>query len=270
MQPTEVGWFQRTLSCFLIYKCLVYLCQFNALFSDDALIYNKPANAGVINNFAFMLTNHYSVTVALASVIVLLVLSLWSLFNYSNYVSRFIVWLLVINVSNYLYPTLTAGDNLLNQLLFFNIFFTTKKYQNVVLTDLSIALHNMALLAIKMQVCLLYLLAGLFKWQNADWLGGNAIGYIAQIPEYSNLFLQSLPLWLCVAMTYATMSYQLMFPLLVFVKPLKKYVFLFGIIQHVVIGLAMGLFSFAMIMMMSYILFLKYDERKIPKHNDIS
>lgn len=245
---------------------MLYVFYFEELFSVKSLVYNKPANIGVLNNVAYWLTNHISSSICAIFIFLLFLISALAVCNVSNYLTRFICWLLVININNYLYPTLTAGDNLLNQLLFFNIFFNHKTYTNVITTDLTTALHNMALLGIKIQICLLYVIAGLFKLQDADWLNGSAIYHITQIPEYSNSLLQLMPSSVCVALTYATIIYQLTFPITIFIKPFKKYVFAFGVLQHLVIALAIGLFSFGIIMMLCYILFLKYDtERTVKK-----
>jgi len=79
------------------------------------------------------------------------------------------------------------------------------------------------------------------------------------VSEYSNHFFKSLPTQLCVFLTYATIIYQLLFPMLIWFRRFKIYFFSFGIIQHLLIAFGMGLFSFGVIMAICYILFLKYD-----------
>jgi hypothetical protein len=149
---------------------------------------------------------------------------------------------------------------MLNQLLFFNVFFSFKKSEKPAVNDLKTALHNTALIGIKLQVCLAYVMAAWFKLGDASWLSGMAVYQTFQVPEYSTPFLASLPLGLCMVLNYATMAYQLLFPAFIWFRPLKIYLLAFGILQHLVIAFGMGLFSFGIIMIICYILFLKCDD----------
>lgn len=224
------------------------------------MIYTQQAFPGGIKNLPFFLNNHYSKGIAICCIIFVSVLALLGLFRRSGYVANALLWLLVLNLNNYLYATLTSGDYLLNQLLFFNIFFCMKNSSQAFFDDLKTAFHNMALAGIKIQVCLCYFLAGWFKLTDAAWLDGSAIYQIFQIPEYTNGLLMSMPFWFCVILNYATMAYQLLFPCIIWFRPFKIYLLAFGIIQHLVIAFCMGLFSFGIIMILCYILFLKYDD----------
>ncbi len=223
------------------------------------MIYNQPGFIGGIKDAVFILNNHYSKNLSIAFILLLATLSVVGLLRKSNYLSNLVLWLVMLNLNSFLYSTLTAGDYLLNQLLFFNIFFSVKRTPHTVVNDLKTALHNTALIGIKVQICLVYFLASWFKLTDSAWLDGTAVYHIFQIPEYTSALLFSLPLWCCVILNYATLAYQLLFPFLIWFRPLKIYVFAFGIIQHLIIAVAMGLFSFGIIMIISYILFLKYD-----------
>ncbi len=236
------------------------------MFSLNSLIYISSKQIGFFRGFAFYLTNHYSCFSALICIVLLVLLAIIGLVKQSNYMTNFLLWLVVVNLNNYLYSALTTGDYLLNQLLLFNIFFSSKSVTNPIVQDFKTVFHNIALIGIKTQVCLAYFLAGLFKLNDHSWIDGSAVSYIIQIPEYSNSILISLPSSLCLIFTYLTLIYQITFPITVFLMPLKKYVFAFGILQHIIISLVMGLFTFGIIMIICYILFLKYDySRKTDK-----
>lgn len=221
------------------------------------MIYTQSVSLGGIKNLAFELNNHYSIPLGIICFCGLAVLAIIGLCKKSNYLTNLLLWLLMLNINNYLYATLTAGDYLLNQLLFFNIFFSIKTSST--LNDLKNALHNMALAGIKLQLCLAYVLTAVFKLTDASWLDGTAVHQIFRIQEYSNGFLQMLPLWLCTALTYLTLVYQLLFPALIWFRQFKIWFLAFGIVQHLLIAFAMGLFSFGIIMIICYLLFLKYD-----------
>lgn len=260
-QTKELGWFRNALFLFLLYKVIVYSLKFEALFSDSRLIFQHKQSAGVINDIAYYLTQHYSVGLGIISIVLLALLSIIGLLKRATYFTNSVLWLLVININNFLYPTLTAGDFLTNQLLFFNIFFLPKVSNNSVLNDLKTALHNIALIGIKTQICLAYFLAAWFKLTDDSWIHGLAVYQTFQIPEYSNSFFAMLPMSFCMIITYLTIIYQLLFPILIWVRPAKIYLLSFGVLQHLLIAFGIGLFSFGIIMIICYILFLKYDNK---------
>ncbi len=258
-QPKEIKWFKNALSFFILYKVCVYIYLFRELFSEHRFIFlsNKPVN--FLIDTAFYLSNNYSVLLSICMISAIGLFSVLELINKSNYFFRFFLWLIILNLTNFLYPTLTGGDYLLNQLLLFNIFMTNKSFKSSIINELSTLIHNLALIGIKIQICLVYALAAWFKINDANWLNGSAIYDIFQIPEYSNTVFYSLPKWVCTISTYLVLIYQLGFSILVWIKPIKKYILALGIFQHLVIAFGMGLFSFGIIMIVCYILFLNYD-----------
>jgi len=259
-QLKEISWFRSAWYFFLLYKVCIYLVQFKALFSHERFIYHQVKHINVVVDSVFFLNNHYSVLLALVFIFSVGILSIIGLLKKSNYISNLTLWFLVMNLTSFLYPTLTAGDYLLNQLLFFNCFFIPKESFNLVWNDFKTALHNTALLAIKLQVCLAYFLAGDYKVIDDSWMSGAAIYQTFQIPEFSNALLASIPYSITVVLTYFTIAYQVSFAFLVWFRPFKIYLFSFGILQHLLIAFGMGLFQFGIIMCICYILFLKYDK----------
>ena len=260
-QRRELGWFRIALYGFVLYKVAAYIIHYPELFSNQSLVFHTVKYINPLVDLTFYLNNHYTSPVVILVIVGLTLCALLGIGKRSNYVTNAVLWLLVINLNNFLYPTLTAGDYLLNQLLFFNIFFSFKSSKNAVAHDVKTALHNTALLGIKIQVCFAYVLAAWFKFNDPDWLNGLAVYQTFRVPEYATPFLASLPLGVCIVLNYATMAYQLLFPVLIWFRPLKIYLLAFGILQHLVIAFGMGLFSFGIIMIICYILFLKYDDR---------
>jgi len=258
-QPKEVSWFRNALYVFLLYKVFLFLAQFNALFSNNRLIYHSVKKINFIVDSCFFLNNNYSVLLAIVFIIAVVVLSIIGLFKKSNYITNFMLWFVVMNLSDFLYPVNTAGDYMLNQLLFFNCFLLPKPSHNLIINDFKTVIHNISLVALKTQVCLAYFIAACFKLTDDTWLNGSALNLTFQVPEFSNSVFQSIPYAICVVFTYLTLFYQLSFPFLVWFRPFKIYLFLFGILQHLLIAFGMGLVSFGFVMIICYILFLKYD-----------
>lgn len=148
----------------------------------------------------------------------------------------------------------TGGHSLILLFLFYFIFIgwrETSRTQHV--------LSNLFFLACKIQFLLVYLFAGLYKLQGTYWLSGEALFQVLSIREFSHPWLQQWLLeqhTLLKAGTWAALVYQLVFPIAVWFKLLKKPLILFGILFHLFIAFGMGLPDFGLFMMVSYLMFV--------------
>ncbi|GLW10121.1 hypothetical protein Misp01_52500 [Microtetraspora sp. NBRC 13810] len=122
-------------------------------------------------------------------------------------------------------------------------------------------LHNTALLATLIQVCLMYMNTGLLKVQGGAWQEGTALYYALRIEEvqpfpglsrliYDNALLVTLG-------TYAAVFVQLTFPLLMLNSVARRVGLVAVMGMHAGIGLLMGLLSFSLIMMSTDLLFIR-------------
>lgn len=148
-----------------------------------------------------------------------------------------------------------GGDNILRIMLFYLLFAdlyqrlrpgaTTLWRQVLAIT------HNFALLAVALQLSMLYLTAGLQKVQGEMWREGTALYYILQVDEFSNpalarLFLNNLPL--VVFATYGTIFMQLAYPWLLLHLRTKRLAVVAMATLHLGILMTMNLISFSLIM----------------------
>jgi hypothetical protein len=118
---------------------------------------------------------------------------------------------------------------------------------------------NLFLLACKIQLILVYLFAGLYKLHGTYWLNGEALYYVMNLREFSHPWLQQFMLskpWLLAAGTYAALAYQLLFPVLVWIKPIRFPFLLVGIIFHLLVAIGMGLPDFGIFMVLCYSMFV--------------
>ncbi len=258
-------WFKRLLYVFVLVKCIYWLCFYNLLFGADSIVYTAPKTIGYAKDFAFYLYNSLSIHLSYLFIFgAMLCCFLPFVFNLSFRavwlkrlkhicsISDFILWLLIININNKIYPTLTAGDYLLNQFLFFNCFisffpseFTLKK-----------VLHNFASVAIIIQLCLVYFLSALVKLNNHEWLNGSTISTTLQVHHYSiDFFYNTKQNWWSSIITYSVLFYQLFFPILIWFQKIKIPLIIIGVIIHLFIAFIMGLTSFGFIMILGYVYF---------------
>lgn len=260
-QEKEVTWFRNGLYLFLLYRSLSYTLNFEALFSASRFVTDNAESMGVRNSLSFALSHYYSPALGALFIALIAFFSILGLLKKSDYFTDGLLWLIVINTNNFLWYCLTGGDYLLNNLLFFNIFLSFANSSGNSLSDLKVIVHNTALIALKFQICLGYALSAWFKIADDSWFQGYAVFQTFHVPEFSNKYLIGLPFWICAIANYSVLIYQALFPLLIWIRPLKIYLFAFGILQHLFIGLGMGILSFSFVMIICYALFLKYDNK---------
>ncbi|PRY52489.1 vitamin K-dependent gamma-carboxylase-like protein [Knoellia remsis] len=119
--------------------------------------------------------------------------------------------------------------------------------------------HNTGVLLVAAQICIVYLMAGLYKVQGRLWQDGTALYYVLRVPEFTwpgvteHLFRFE---WLLVLGAYATVWLSIYFPLLVLVRRTRLWAVLAMSVFHVSIAALMGLTSFALIMIACDLVFV--------------
>lgn len=113
--------------------------------------------------------------------------------------------------------------------------------------------HNVALLVIMVEACLIYATAGWYKIQGSRWQDGTAIYYPLRLdyfspwPALSDLLASHGVMVMLV--TYGTVAVQVAFPFTLFNRRVKNVLLAAMIFEHAVIAVVLGLpfFSLAMI-----------------------
>jgi hypothetical protein len=123
--------------------------------------------------------------------------------------------------------------------------------------------HNGAVVAAILQLCTLYTFAGLHKASGEMWYTGTALYYILNVaeyawPPYSTWLTQNA--YLVVGLSYATVVFQLGFPLAL-VSPKTRYLWMLGgLAFHGGIALMMALWTFSWFVLSVYCLLLSDGE----------
>ncbi len=256
--PRHSRLFKICIYLFILLKCFYWLFNYSLLFGDHSIVYRAAGHTNFIKDLAYVLYNNKSNTLALTFIVLAIALCslmLWRRRN--NQLADFALWLLVINLHYSIYPTLTGGDYLLNQLLFFNIFIAVDtRADRGKERDLMVCLHNAAVLGVMLQVCLLYFVAGLAKVFDHDWLNGSAVEKILLVDHFSLFQAPSAHYSMFYRfMNWLVLGYQLLFPLLVWLRRVKIPLLLSGVLMHLYIAVVLGLPAFGLIMILSYIYF---------------
>jgi hypothetical protein len=251
-------WFKRLLYVLLVIKAIAWLYRYNLYFGPEAIIYTGQVTIQGPDDLAFLLYTQSSSVLSSMFIwgvlgICLLRLTVLKLYFFPDLV----LWFLVLNIHNKLYPTLTGGDYLLNQFLLFNCFLTAScNAGETWWPALKRLLHNLAVTGIMVQVCLVYLFSALAKCLDPMWLSGEAVYTVSRLQHYSSRTnLWNGPGFLPAFLNYLALFYQLLFPLLIWFKKIKKPLILLGIGMHLYIGFFIGLPGFAAVMILGYIYF---------------
>jgi hypothetical protein len=122
------------------------------------------------------------------------------------------------------------------------------------------ALNHFARYAAVLQVMLCYAFSAYFKLNGSQWLSGDAVYYAVHLERFSTPWITG---WIGAhagfarLLTYLVLGYQVLFPLLIFLRPRRVLIFLsVGLGMHLFIGAAMHLWDFALAMIICYALFL--------------
>lgn len=161
-------------------------------------------------------------------------------------------------------PTLDGGDNLASIILFvLPLYFMARLISRrpaKIGPSPSSALSATLVTVIRFQIVAMYAYAGTCKLLGHEWQNGTALFYILQSDLYSFPPAQALVLrypLVTVAATYATIIFQVTFPLLIWVRKARPYLIGAGVALHLSIIIGMGLFEFGLIMMISYLIWIR-------------
>jgi hypothetical protein len=251
---------KKLLYAFVLIKCIYWLCYFDLFFGNFGMFTYKPHPSAGLHEAPFMLYNSKQEAVSLAVLIITMVLCCVNILTSRlHLLTDLLIWFSVLNIHNKTYGTLTGGDFLLNQLLFYNFFLSGRKVTRQDLWgDTRVLMHNAGLAAMIAQVCLVYLVSGIAKLVDPDWLSGRAITMIAGVEHFRTYVLAPdyRIEWIEQAINYFVLLYQVLFPVLIWFRKLKMPLLLAGVLMHLYIALGMGLVSFGAIMIVCYLLFL--------------
>ncbi|WP_066759507.1 hypothetical protein [Crocinitomix algicola] len=176
--------------------------------------------------------------------------------------SAILVYFFTVNLFGRGYLVFTGGETLINLLLFYLIFIDTRKksFEN---NDLQNLANNTFYWIMLIQICLLYFFSNFYKLMDPAWQSGEAIMFVSRINAYSSNLMHWLfadNLFLSQLATYSVLAYQALFPILVWNKRIKIPFLVYGVVLHLGIAFGMGIFTFGIVMIISYLLFLSNDQ----------
>lgn len=250
--------------CLLILKDLIfYVTLKSVLFEANAIvpldIYSRILENYNFSFLYFIFENPINTSFFLILGIVITFLFFLNILNFITGISLFLI-LIIIKLRN-IY-IMDGGDNLYTLLIFFLAFYnpTNKKGNKKKLEKIP---SDKIVLAIKIQLCLVYLFSGLWKIKGGLWGDGTALYYLLNVNDFkiTNLsqIIVSSP-FLYKGMTYFTVLFEVGFPLLIWSRKLKPFLIFIGIFFHVGIFVLMRIDNFSLVMILIYLSLINDNE----------
>ena len=149
-----------------------------------------------------------------------------------------------------------GGDNITRLALLYMVFADLSGGRDREVSTIGGLVHNAAILAIVVQLSLLYLSTGMYKAMGSHWQSGVALYYILRVNSFSWTGIGGEAIYeneyLVVALTYATVLFEVAFPFALFNSWTRRLILAIGFTFHCGVAATMGLFVFSWMMLSLY------------------
>lgn len=224
------------------------------LWGVDNVFYRHGHADGFIENFFYQLV--YDATRFKMIFYTHLVASLLSIFQTRwSLIPRLITWCTAWLLFYAAIEAFNSGMMIMISLAFFASVIDTRAQH-----PFRILLTNLARYACIIQLSLVYFVAAIYKLSGDQWLAGDAFYYTVHITHFASDFWTSETMlnnhWLLTGLTWAGLLYQLIFPVMIWIKRGRTAFLIAGIFFHLFIGTFLHLWDFALAMIFCYALFM--------------
>jgi hypothetical protein len=167
---------------------------------------------------------------------------------------------------------LTGGDNFLYLVAFFLMFADCGEHfsldaisgrNRIQPRPFAAMVHNYAVLAIIIQLSLVYLTSAFYKLEGPLWQNGTAIYYVLRLSEF-NLSPLARHFYdteiLVRLLTWATAVFEISWPFLIWNRRTKPFAALGAVLMHAMIGYFMGLVWFSFVFIAAQVVIFKDSE----------
>lgn len=208
-------------------------------------------------------------TAAWFVLITYIITSIFVMIGFKTRISTIICFILMVSMQNRNFSILNSGDTLMRCMLFLMIFAPTNvKYSVDAMLRRSkgrpfredVPITTIRLM--QLQFSLVYLATTLFKLKGYDWVDGTAVYYTSRLENFQRVVLPivfDFPSLIKFA-TWSALFIEFAMGTLVWVKELRIWVLLSGLLLHLGIEVSMSIGFFEWVMVAAYILFLEPKE----------
>lgn len=224
------------------------------LWGTDAVIARSGYDDGVLNNFFFQLV--YTPHRAEVIFWIHLFTAIAGIFRFKFvFAPRLVCWATGLMLYYGAFNAFNSGFLLMLLLAFYLVFSKTNS-----LNPFRTILNNAIYLCCVLQIMMVYLAASLFKLTGVMWLNGDAIYYTLHIHRFSHDGIMQSGLLqnelLMRSLNYLALVYQMLFPVVVFLRHGRIPFLATGVLFHLFICVVMNLWDFGLAMIFAYAIFL--------------
>jgi hypothetical protein len=186
-----------------------------------------------------------------------------------NYIVRILFFYLTFNLYVINLPLANGSDIILFMLSLWCI--PMVRHAPININDkwqLQKVLYNLALILCQVQIVNTYLISGLDKLLSETWRSGEAFVYIRHLEFFFNPVLPKGfedNAWDFV-LSWCTILFELSFALLIWNRHTRIATIIIGVIFNLFIWIVLSIPDFALLMMISFVIFLKDDDFKVLKN----
>lgn len=268
---------QLGLFRFLLCATLLYIAIFRQLNVDQYGPHSLIPSNEAFNLFSdyyrpafplFFWSDEWASVVHLSYIGLLVLATL----GFSNRILMIATWLIAQGFIQRNFSILFGADVIGTLLLFYlaftrchdswslkNLIFKSKKTEPIHPSDTFFELLSRIFVRLlQLQVMTIYVYTGFEKLKGNTWWDGTALWTVLVNPQFTSynlVFLKSFPLFFAVG-TFVTIIFEVYFAPMVSFKKTRPYWLMLGVFFHLMIGVLLGLMTFSMVMIASYVLFL--------------
>ena len=190
--------------------------------------------------------------------------------------AAFLVWLVASSYAWRNSGIHNSGDNLIRIGCFFLMFarsdqalsvksFLAKRDLLTLKKPLATRIAAWPQRVLQIQLCIVYLVAAILKLKGAMWRDGTAVGMVLQLGEFQRFPIPDFvltPVGSAVG-TYFTVGFELLFPFLIWIAPLRRPMLILGLLLHGGLEWTMNIQMFQWVISSYYLLFIKFDKTTV-------
>ncbi len=257
--PHTIVLFKKATYLWLLFVLLLLLPAAPHFWGPEAYVLALPADSSPVGSALTVMNHPAMVPYWPAFLIGQFAALLLGLSGHCPRLAAIAVFFFTKNLQARGWVVMNGGNNLVELMLLYQIFMapSTGASRRGTLGTLNNVVTNVAFLAARCQLAVVYLVSGLAKLEGALWPRGVALYYVLNTDEYTHPWGRTLASSdLLVALgTYGTVAFMLAFPWLVWFRKARVALLPVGALLHLNIAFLMGLVDFGTVMLACYTVF---------------
>ena len=259
----NLAFLRVVICCWLLKEVCINWTSMNVLYGESVFVVSKNNLINRLPEGGFPLVRSYYMWFIIAYIGVIFL----NIFGIGRRFTLLILFIMFYVLQKMNMSMVNGGDAMARLILFYLIFADSYKYfvlikQKNIDGDkikLQNLFSNLAALSIMFQLCLAYFSSGIAKIMEPMWLHGEATYYTLSMERFIGTPLNKYIIqyrWMDYFTNYGTLLFELLFPLLIWIKKFRKPLLIMGILFHLGIYIFLMIYGFQIVFVLIYGLFL--------------